>query len=170
MKNNLYWKLVSTEHGVFTVVATKKGVFWVGTPGRMLQEAVVWAKKHFEVDGIYNEDTEFLNSAVQQLQEYVQGKRKHFTLTYELFGTTFQKSVWSELQTILYGTICTYGDIAKKIGNPKASRAVGAAIGANPLSLFIPCHRVIGSNKTLTGYRGGLAMKKQLLALENICL
>ncbi len=167
MKNNLYWKLVPTELGDCIVVATEKDVCFVGTPGRTLQEAVCWAKKHVAIDALVNEENEVLRAVAQQLQEYVQGARKEFDYHFELHGTNFQKSVWQALQDIPHGTTTTYGVIAKKIGNPKASRAVGMAIGANPLSILIPCHRVIGANNSLTGYRGGLEMKKKLLVLEN---
>lgn len=102
----------------------------------------------------------------KQLDEYCNGKRKYFDLPINPQGTDFQKSVWSVLKTIPYGETITYKEIAEKIGNEKASRAVGAAIGKNPLHIIIPCHRVIGSNGTLIGYAGGLIKKKWLLYIE----
>ena len=84
----------------------------------------------------------------------------------DLYGTKFQKSVWTELQKIPFGETSTYSDIAEKINKPSAFRAVGSAIGANPVMIVIPCHRVIGKSGKLTGFRGGLLMKQKLLALE----
>lgn len=107
-----------------------------------------------------------LQSARRQLDEYFAGRRTRFELPLAPAGTPFQKSVWKALRGIPYGKTCSYGDIARKIGNPKAVRAVGLANGANPIPLVIPCHRVIGSNGTLTGYGGGLDRKRKLLALE----
>ena len=104
--------------------------------------------------------------AAIQLQEYFAGTRKTFTFPIELRGTPFQISVWEALSRIPYGETRTYGDIAGAIGNPKAVRAVGMACNRNPIWIAIPCHRVIGSNRKLTGYAGGLTMKDSLLNLE----
>ena len=104
--------------------------------------------------------------AAVQLQEYFAGTRKSFTFPIDLRGTPFQISVWQELAKIPYGETRTYGEIAQAIGNPKAVRAVGMACNRNPIWIAIPCHRVIGSNKKLTGYAGGLTMKDALLNLE----
>lgn len=101
-----------------------------------------------------------------QLQEYLSGKRKSFEFPYELHGTPFQKKVWNALCEIPYGETRTYGEIAKAVGNPKACRAVGMANHNNPMTIVVPCHRVIGANGKLTGYGGGLDMKEYLLELE----
>lgn len=101
-----------------------------------------------------------------QLQEYLSGKRKSFEFPYELHGTPFQKKVWNALSEIPYGETRTYGEIAKAVGNPKACRAVGMANHNNPMTIVVPCHRVIGANGKLTGYGGGLDMKEYLLELE----
>lgn len=103
----------------------------------------------------------------QQLGEYERGQRENFTFPLHLVGTPFQKQVWEALLQIPYKETTTYASIAHSIQNPKAVRAVGGAIGRNPLTIVIPCHRVIGKNGTLTGFRGGLDMKKILLTLEN---
>ena len=108
----------------------------------------------------------FFNQTIQELEEYFQGKRTTFTVPLDLRGTEFQKSVWRQLQKIPYGTTATYAEIAKKIKRPKAVRAVGAANGKNPLCVLVPCHRVIGSNGSLTGFSGGLKIKQKLLDLE----
>lgn len=106
------------------------------------------------------------NEAAKQLREYFAGKRKDFSLPLELKGTDFQKKVWRALQKIPYGKTVTYSDIAKSIGKPKAVRAVGQAINRNPISIIIPCHRVIGKDGSLTGYAGGLWRKEWLLKHE----
>jgi len=95
------------------------------------------------------------------------GQRKNFTAAITLHGTAFQQSVWQALLEIPHGETVSYSDIAERIGNPKAVRAVGTAIGANPMLIIVPCHRVIGKNGSLTGFRGGLEMKIQLLDLES---
>ena len=107
-----------------------------------------------------------LREARRQLDEYFAGARREFSLALEADGTEFQQSVWRALQKIPFGTTASYGDIAKRIGNPKAVRAVGLANGRNPISIVVPCHRVIGANGSLTGYGGGLERKRFLLALE----
>ena len=106
------------------------------------------------------------DQASAQLAEYFQGKRTDFTFPMEPVGTVFQRSVWEALRQIPYGETATYKDIALAIGNPGAVRAVGMACNRNPIWLAIPCHRVVGSNGKLTGYAGGLDMKRQLLQLE----
>lgn len=104
----------------------------------------------------------------RQLIEYLEGKRRVFELALRLEGSDFQKEVWEAVSHIPYGQTASYGEIAHLIGKPKASRAVGAANGANPIPIVIPCHRVIGSDGSLTGYGGGLALKSRFLALEGI--
>ena len=103
-----------------------------------------------------------------QLTGYFAGKRRHFELPLAARGTPFQQSVWDALADIPYGELRTYRDIARAIGNPAAVRAVGAANGRNPLPIVVPCHRVIGSNGTLTGFAGGLEAKRFLLQLEGV--
>jgi methylated-DNA-[protein]-cysteine S-methyltransferase len=108
-----------------------------------------------------------LLAAVQQLHEYFSGQRQSFDLPLQpAWGTPFQRAVWQALQRIPYGRTSTYGDIARDIGNPKAVRAVGAAIGQNPHTIIAPCHRVVGTNGALTGFAGGLERKQHLLAHE----
>ncbi|BBY96570.1 methylated-DNA--[protein]-cysteine S-methyltransferase [Mycolicibacterium fallax] len=104
--------------------------------------------------------------AVAQLAAYFAGELQEFDLPMELAGTDFQRRVWAALTTIPYGQTRSYGQIAEQIGSPQASRAVGLANGHNPISIIVPCHRVIGANGSLTGYGGGLDRKKTLLALE----
>lgn len=107
-----------------------------------------------------------LQEAIRQLKAYFAGKLEKFDLPLAPEGTSFQREVWKRLCEIPYGETISYGELARRIGNPKASRAVGLANGSNPIAIVIPCHRVIGSNGKLTGYGGGLPLKEKLLALE----
>jgi methylated-DNA-[protein]-cysteine S-methyltransferase len=111
-------------------------------------------------------ETPLIREAYRQLDQYLNGARRNFTLPLNPHGTVFQQSVWRALQTIPYGQTKTYGQIAAEIGNSKACRAVGLANHQNPLPILIPCHRVIGADGSLTGYEGGLAIKQVLLELE----
>lgn len=107
-----------------------------------------------------------LTMGSMQLEEYFAGKRREFDLPLQPQGTDFQKSVWQALREIPYGETASYGEIAAKIGNPKACRAVGMANNRNPIAIIIPCHRVVGAKGALTGYAGGLDKKEYLLKLE----
>jgi methylated-DNA-[protein]-cysteine S-methyltransferase len=113
------------------------------------------------------DNLEIFELARRQLTSYFAGDLTNFTLPLKAQGTDFQKSVWRALVEIPYGTTINYGQLAKRIGNPNAQRAVGLANGRNPISIVVPCHRVIGANGTLTGYGGGLPRKQVLLALES---
>jgi methylated-DNA-[protein]-cysteine S-methyltransferase len=110
--------------------------------------------------------TPFLRNVAKQLKEYLSGKRKAFALPLKLYGTDFQRSVWNALLTIPYGETRSYGEIAQQIGNAKACRAVGMANHWNPIAIIVPCHRVIGADGSLTGFGGGLALKRKLLDIE----
>lgn len=111
-----------------------------------------------------------VDQAAKQLVEYFEGKREKFDLKFDLDGTAFQKSVWQQIQKIPFGKTVSYGEIARAIRKPQAARAVGGAVGANPVAIFIACHRVMGSAGKLTGYSGGngLPTKRKLLDLEGI--
>ncbi len=111
-------------------------------------------------------DDLLLMRAAMQLGSYFAGEPTTFDVPLDLQGTAFQQRVWQQLLAIAPGSTCTYGDIAGRLGTPSASRAVGTAVGRNPVSIIVPCHRVIGSDGTLTGYAGGLDRKTALLALE----
>lgn len=112
-------------------------------------------------------ETPLINAAYKQIDEYLKGKRKSFDLPIVLSGTNFQKKVWNALKNIPYGRTVSYKDIAIAIGNEKASRAVGMANNRNPVSIIIPCHRVIGKNGKLVGYGGGIEIKEYLLRIES---
>jgi methylated-DNA-[protein]-cysteine S-methyltransferase len=108
-----------------------------------------------------------LRECVSQLNEFFNSNRKSFSIIHDISGSDFQRKVWEEIIKIPFGKTCSYNDIAKKLGDKDAVRAVGAAVGKNPLAIVIPCHRVIGSDGKLTGYAGGLWRKKWLLNFEN---
>lgn len=114
----------------------------------------------------WKEADEPFEDIAKQLHEYFAGKRREFDVELDMNGTPFQLDVWSALREIPYGETRSYTDVARQIGRPKAVRAVGAANGANPIPIIVPCHRVIGSDGSLTGYGGGEARKRALLALE----
>lgn len=114
------------------------------------------------------EPTELFRRAQAQLEAYFAGNLRKFDLPVRFGGTDFQHAVWEALREIPYGTTCTYGEIARRIGRPKAVRAVGHAIGQNPISIIVPCHRVIGKDGSLTGFAGGLPVKARLLEIEGI--
>jgi len=112
------------------------------------------------------EATRVLRETERQLGQYFAGRRRKFDLPLAPAGTEFQLATWTELTRIPYGETISYGELARRIGRPRAVRAVGAANGANPISVIVPCHRVIGADGTLVGYGGGLAIKRHLLSLE----
>ena len=114
----------------------------------------------------WRRDEGVFSDAIAQLEEYFAGERREFSLPLQPVGTPFQQTVWSALRTIPYGVTVSYGELARRIGRPSTSRAVGAANGANPLPIIVPCHRVIGADRSLTGFGGGLETKRFLLALE----
>jgi len=119
-----------------------------------------------QIDPAWQLDENLRCAATEQLQAYFDGKLKHFDLPIVLNGTAFQERVWRRLADIPYGRTASYGQIAASIGKPTASRAVGAANGQNPISIVLPCHRVIGADGSLTGYGGGLEVKQALLLHE----
>lgn len=126
-----------------------------------IEKDLQWAKEN----GIVRDDNR-VKFIAHQISEYQQGKRVKFDLALHLDGTHFQMRVWDELSKIPFGETISYQTLATRIGNPKASRAVGRANGSNPISIIIPCHRVIGTNGSLTGYEGGISIKEKLLAFE----
>jgi O-6-methylguanine DNA methyltransferase len=115
-------------------------------------------------------DPKRLAAALAQLREYFSRIRREFDLSLDLHGTEFQRAVWAEIARTPYGATTTYGEIARRVQHPRAARAVGGAVGANPLPIIVPCHRVLGARGTLVGYGGGLEMKAALLRLEGVLL
>ncbi|WP_207229338.1 methylated-DNA--[protein]-cysteine S-methyltransferase [Ktedonosporobacter rubrisoli] len=150
-------------------MATEAGVCWTGTPGTAVDEGLFWVNRQLAVGRVVEgEKVAALQQATDELRRYFAGERIQFNCPLDLHGTPFQLAVWHELCRIPYGETRSYGEIARAIGRPTASRAVGAANGANPVAIIVPCHRVIGSNGSLTGYGGGLPTKSWLLALEGV--
>jgi methylated-DNA-[protein]-cysteine S-methyltransferase len=153
------YKLMQSPVGELRLIGSDRGlaaILWNGKrPNPLRFKATKEAPSH-----------PVLVDAERQLSEYFAGKRKTFDLKLDFSGTDFQRSVWGELLKIPFGQTRTYGEIAKRLGNVKASRAVGAANGRNPLPIVAPCHRVIGASGRLTGFGGGLDVKAQLLDLE----
>lgn len=145
---------IHTPIGVLEVIGNSEGL-----------SAVVF--KDAETGAISKKIPQELKDAVLQLQEYFEGKRKEFSLKLSPKGTDFQKRVWKQLEEIPFGKTMTYQQMANKLGDPKVIRAAASANGKNPISIIIPCHRVIGSDGSLTGYAGGLHRKKWLLEHEN---
>ncbi|MEM9480517.1 MAG: methylated-DNA--[protein]-cysteine S-methyltransferase [Verrucomicrobiota bacterium] len=115
-------------------------------------------------------DNLHLNAAERQLGEYFAKERQHFDIAFDRSGTAFQEAVWQQLSQIPFGETCSYGDIAERMGNPKSVRAVGLANGSNPISIIVPCHRVIGADGSLIGFGGGLEIKQRLLMHEGALL
>lgn len=153
----MYYCYLDTPIGELLLAGDDDGLYQVGFPkGSMRREP--------QADWIFNEGR--LQEARRQLSEYFAGERRKFDLPVQLTGTEFQVRVLEALREIPYGETVTYGDIAKRIGRPKAVRAVGAANGRNPLPIVVPCHRVIGSTGDLTGFGGGLDTKEALLRHE----
>ena len=156
MSEQLYRKILyHSTVGFLTVVSDNHYIRKISFGKQELAEDHVETPEHW-----------LLLKAEQQLMEYFEGVRTVFDLPYQVNGTDFQKSVWDVLAKIPYGTVKTYGTIAKEIGSVKASRAVGGACNKNPIAIVIPCHRVVGSNGNLTGFAGGLTVKETLLQLE----
>lgn len=162
MKNIYVSKTMDSPVGRLTLVANLKrkltAILWENDdPNRVKTENMVM-----------DDHDQVLLKAEQQLKEYFNGERQIFSLDLDINGTEFQKKVWNALLTIPFGETRSYGDIAKQIGNPASVRAVGAANGKNPISIVVPCHRVIGSSGKLVGFGGGLENKALLLNLEKV--
>jgi len=156
---DLFYKEINSPVGILKLVANEKGLVAI------LWEEEKLGRVRLDEMQLSNHQPILVNTHTQ-LKEYFAGKRKIFDLPLVAIGTTFQQKVWSELCEIPFGETRSYGEIAKKMGSPNASRAVGAANGKNPISIVVPCHRVIGKNGTLTGFAGGLRAKEILLKLE----
>ena len=155
-----------TAFGTMRVASTEQGLAFVRLPRAHGRGFTGWAAR-FAPDLGVREGYEPNRAAIAQITEFLEGKRETFELALDLRATDFQRRVYAALCAIPYGRTRAYAEIAAAIGQPRAARAVGTANGANPLSLVIPCHRVIASGGKLGGYGGGLPMKKKLLAMEH---
>ena len=159
MPTSLAFKTMPSPVGVLKLVAAESAliaILWENDDPTRVRLGPMTEDPHHPV----------LLETEHQLNEYFSGKRQSFSIKLDFTGTEFQQAVWHALLTIPYGETRSYGQIAQQIGHPKAVRAVGATIGKNPIAIIAPCHRVIGSNRKLTGFAGGLAAKTILLDLE----
>ena len=157
---------VTTIASSIVTIDTPVGPVRIAASGGRIREIHLDAKEE-AVSG-ERADRALAQRAAEQLEAYFAGTLTIFDLPLGAEGTAFQRSVWHELARIPYATVASYGEIARRVGRPTASRAVGAANGRNPIAIVVPCHRVIGANGTLTGYAGGLWRKEWLLAHEGV--
>ena len=161
----LYASKILWEEWCFVLLSSERGIRLIDLHGTSLSELSEQLSVEIVQGGTktasVNQDL-----ARQEIEEYLNGDRKSFSSPLDLRGTPFQIEVWNELLNIPYGETRSYGEIAAAVGRPRAARAVGAAIGANPLPITVPCHRVIGKNGSLVGFGGGLRLKERLLLLE----
>lgn len=164
---NLFWQTHSTTWGDILIVCDEKGIVRVTLPGDNVSKALNQLCKTRETILTFK-NTRLIQHAIKQIDEYINGERENFRLELSYRGTEFQKKVWKALQNIPFGETRSYQDIARNIGNIKAVRSVGMANNKNPIPMIVPCHRVIGKNGDLTGYGGGLPLKRKLLHLEQI--
>ena len=148
-----------TPQGTMLITATGKGLAGVYFKGQ----------KHFPKKREWQRDARHpvLRQARRELTEYFAGRRKRFDVALDPRGTVFQRSIWKTIAKVGYGETLTYGELAQRAGFPGSARAAGAATGRNPLSVIVPCHRIMGANGSLTGYAGGLSRKRALLELES---
>jgi len=151
------WKMESPIGPIYLVASGTglRGIYWDRQPVTVVKSL-----------NTSEPEVQMLARAVGELDEYFRGERREFTLPLEVEGTPFQKRVWEELKRIPYGETVSYRDVASRIRNAKAFRAVGTANGKNPISIIVPCHRVIAADGSLGGYGGGLSVKTKLLAIE----
>ena len=155
-----YYDLYESPQGQMLLVANREGLSGVYFDGQ---------KYLPQVESDWRQDARhaLLRQAKQELSEYFVGERKRFETALAPEGTPFQQAVWKAISTVGFGKTITYGELARRSGCPGSARAAGAATGRNPISIIVPCHRIVGSNGSLTGYAGGLDRKRALLALES---
>jgi len=147
-----------SPHGTMLLTATPRGLAGVYFKGQ----------KHFPKKRDWRRDARhpLLRQARRELKEYFAGRRRRFDVPLDPLGTPFQRAIWKSIAKVGFGSTMTYGELARRAGHPGSARAAGAATGRNPLGIVVPCHRILGSNGSLTGYAGGLQRKRALLALE----
>lgn len=170
MRHNLYWSRIELDGRAWTLVATERGLCRVIFPHEGLAHWQPWLNRVAPgVQPVRDAETFRRLGVPELLKAYFRGERVSFEgVPLDLIGTGFQQTVWTALAKVPYGEARTYGDIARAVGKPLAAQAVGTANGANPVPVLLPCHRIVGADRKLTGFRGGLAMKRRLLELERI--
>ncbi len=160
LPEKLYGSTLSWEGWTFRVVSSPAGLRWIELRPTSFEE--LGRRLHVRI----LPDDQPNTAALDELHEYLRGERRAFEVPLDVRGTAFQRRVWDATLAIPYGETVAYAEIAKNVGNPKALRAVGQAVGANPIPIVIPCHRVVGKHGHLVGYGGGLPLKERLLNLE----
>ncbi len=166
---SLYFAEYPTSWGVFRAAASVGGVTAVGLPGEDDRRFFSYIQKKYPAVLLVERTTAELEQARAEVGEYLAGERREFAVPFHIRATPFQFKVLEAVSAIPYGSTATYGEIAERVGSPSAARAVGAACGANPIPLIIPCHRVVAA-AGLGGYGGGPALKRKLLELEGVRL
>lgn len=165
-REDVHLTRLQTVLGSLAVASTSKGLLACTLPGRDRREITRRIAKHLPqarvVEGVGRNA-----NAVEAVQQFLAGRRRDLDLPLDLRGTPFQLAVWSALREVGYGETVSYAELARRAGHPSAMRACGAANGANPLPLFVPCHRVVASDGSLGGFTGGLPLKRALLAIES---
>ena len=167
MNADIAYARMDSPVGPVWVATSGLGICALGLGAGQPERFFGWLARRIDAEPP-REDSAALAPALTQLREYFSRVRHEFDLSLDARGTAFQQAVWAEISGVAYGATTTYGEIARRIGRPRAARAVGAAVGANPLPILIPCHRVIGAGGSLTGYGGGLETKEALLRLEGV--
>lgn len=157
---------VETRVGAFGAVLSPHGVCRLTLPGEPPGLGAAWVERRWPGARLQGARGGALERLAAELDAYLTGRLRQFSVPLDLYGTPFQIEVWSALRAIAYGDLRTYRQMAAAVGRPRGLRAVGAAMGANPVPILVPCHRVIGSNGGLVGYSGGLPLKRFLLELE----
>jgi len=153
-----HYDFYDSPQGRMLLVANDEGLCGVYFDGQ----------KYFpQIDGRHDAQHALLSQAKRELAEYFGGERKRFETALAPEGTPFQRSVWNAISTVAFGDMITYGELARRAGSPGSARAAGAATGRNPIGIIVPCHRIVGSDGSLTGYAGGIVRKRALLALES---
>lgn len=159
--------IVATSLGELTLV-TREGAHGRGLSGLFFEEHWHWPKPEMFGERVEPDADPLFGHTVHELEEYLAGQRRVFSVPLATAGSEFQERIWAMLLELPFGETTTYGDLAERIGNRKLARRVGQAVGWNPVSVFIPCHRVLGANGSLRGYAGGLERKERLLTLEGV--
>jgi len=156
----LYGSTLSWEGWSFRILSSETGLRWIELSSTPIDDLARRLRARILPDDVPNE------LALDELHRYLRAETREFTVTLDIRGTPFQRAVWESLTAIPYGKTAAYSEIAAALGNPQAARAVGQAVGTNPLPMVIPCHRVLGKDERLVGYSGGLPLKERLLMLE----
>ncbi len=162
----LSYDYCETPHGTLTLVKSDRGLCYLGLPNATEGQIAAWAAKRFKGSQLKHAPGCCRREALE-LKQYFAGNRITFTLALDHLNTPFARQVLAEVSRVPYGQTATYGHIARRLGRPRAARAVGRAVATNPLAIVIPCHRIMGTDGRLTGYGGGLALKQALLDMES---